>query len=69
MQSFDTETSNTVNSSRSDQALILGRAEDWPVGSCKTIELPDGRELALCNVGGEFYAIVGRVVGQTFLSV
>jgi 3-phenylpropionate/trans-cinnamate dioxygenase ferredoxin subunit len=56
MQSFD------INSPHSDQlveparAVDAGRAEDLPNGSSKTIELPEGRELALYNVHGEFYA-------------
>jgi 3-phenylpropionate/trans-cinnamate dioxygenase ferredoxin subunit len=38
------------------KAFDAGRVEHLPQGSCKTIELPAGRELALYNVNGEFYA-------------
>src|SRR5687767_14266702 len=38
-------------------AVDAGRAEDLPNGSSKTIELPEGRMLALFNVNGHFYAI------------
>jgi nitrite reductase/ring-hydroxylating ferredoxin subunit len=34
----------------------VGPVETLPVGRCATIELPDGDELALYNVAGEFYA-------------
>jgi nitrite reductase/ring-hydroxylating ferredoxin subunit len=37
-------------------AIEAGRAEDLPAGRSKTVELPDSHELALYNVGGEFYA-------------
>ncbi len=33
-----------------------GRVGELPAGSCKTVDLPGGRELALYNVNGEFYA-------------
>jgi nitrite reductase/ring-hydroxylating ferredoxin subunit len=38
------------------QAVDAGRVEDYPVGSCNTVALPEGRELTLYNVNGEFYA-------------
>jgi 3-phenylpropionate/trans-cinnamate dioxygenase ferredoxin component len=37
-------------------AFEAGRVEDIPEGTCRTIELPSKRELALFNVNGEFYA-------------
>jgi nitrite reductase/ring-hydroxylating ferredoxin subunit len=36
--------------------IIAGRATDVPPGRSATVELPDGAELALHNVNGEFYA-------------
>src|SRR5215208_1832447 len=45
MQSFDTR-----------QTLIVGRIEDLRPGACIRVALPDGDELAVYNVGGEFYA-------------
>jgi naphthalene 1,2-dioxygenase system ferredoxin subunit len=37
-------------------AVDAGPADDFPAGTCKTIDLPEGRELALYNIDGEFYA-------------
>ena len=45
MQSFDTK-----------QTFIVGRIEDIPPSACVSFELPDGSELAVYNVNGEFYA-------------
>ena len=45
MQSFDTE-----------QTFIVGRIDDLRPGTHVSFELPDGNELAVYNVGGEFYA-------------
>jgi len=53
MQSFDT---HDTDSERPGEAVEAGRVEDLPSGHCKTVELPAGRELALYNVNGEFYA-------------
>jgi nitrite reductase/ring-hydroxylating ferredoxin subunit len=53
MQSFDTH--NTDSEPPAD-AVDVGRVEDLASGHCKTIELSAGRELALYNVNGEFYA-------------
>ncbi|HYO92190.1 MAG TPA: Rieske 2Fe-2S domain-containing protein [Pyrinomonadaceae bacterium] len=36
---------------------MVGRPEDVPDGRGATVELLDGTELALYNVGGEFFAI------------
>jgi len=38
------------------QMIVIGRIEDLPPGRCATVELPNGNELALYNVDGEFYA-------------
>ena len=45
MQSFDTR-----------QTFIVGRVEDLRPGGCASFELPDGNELAIYNVDGEYYA-------------
>ena len=39
------------------RTVVAGRLEDLPLGSRKTVELPDEREIALYNINGEFYAI------------
>ncbi|MDQ2936298.1 MAG: Rieske 2Fe-2S domain-containing protein [Acidobacteriota bacterium] len=56
MQSFDTKDSDGASEIRNHQTISVGRVEDLPIGSRKTVELPEGRELALFNVKGEFYA-------------
>ena len=39
------------------RTIIIRRVEELPPGSCKSVELPQEREIALYNVDGEFYAI------------
>ena|SRR5687767_9201266 len=56
MQSFDTSSPDPDQTMELPRAVDAGRVEDLPNGSSKTIELPDGRELALYNVNGEFFA-------------
>jgi nitrite reductase/ring-hydroxylating ferredoxin subunit len=56
MQSFDTKSRDFGRLMETQQAVDASRVDDLPAGSCKTIDLPGGRELALYNVNGEFYA-------------
>ena len=56
MQSIDTHNHEADQLKEARKAVYAGRVEDLPHGSSKTIELPEGRELALYNVNGEFYA-------------
>jgi len=56
MQSFDTKSRDFGRLRETRQTVEAGRVADLPAGSCKTIDLPEGRELALYNVNGEFYA-------------
>jgi 3-phenylpropionate/trans-cinnamate dioxygenase ferredoxin subunit len=56
MQSFGTKDSDWASEIRNHQTISVGRVEDLPAGNRKTVELPEGRELALFNVNGEFYA-------------
>ena len=42
---------------REGQVVTVGRVGDVPEGRGATVELLNGTELALYNVGGEFYAI------------
>jgi nitrite reductase/ring-hydroxylating ferredoxin subunit len=37
--------------------VVVGRVEDVPPGHGATVELPNGSELALFNLGGEIFAI------------
>lgn len=57
MQSFDTDSDETEKAARSGQIVTVGHVEDVPHGQGVTVELSDGRELALFNVNGEFHAI------------
>jgi nitrite reductase/ring-hydroxylating ferredoxin subunit len=56
MQSIDTHNPDSEQLTEPQKRFDAGRVEDLPDGSCKTIELPAGRELAVYNVNGEFYA-------------
>jgi nitrite reductase/ring-hydroxylating ferredoxin subunit len=56
MQSSDTNSLDSDQPTEPSRTVDAGRAEDLPNGRSKTIELPEGHELALYNVNGEFYA-------------
>jgi nitrite reductase/ring-hydroxylating ferredoxin subunit len=55
MQSFDTKTD-----------VIIGRVDDLRPGACVSFELPDGNELAVYNVDGEYYATGGFASNNSF---
>jgi 3-phenylpropionate/trans-cinnamate dioxygenase ferredoxin component len=57
MQSFDTDNHTQKHSSEAAPTITAGYLADFPPGSRKTVELSDGRELALYNIDGELYAI------------
>jgi nitrite reductase/ring-hydroxylating ferredoxin subunit len=57
MQSFDTESDQPKPDRRSEHLFVVGPIEDLPEGSCKTLELPEGHQIAVFNVDGEFCAI------------
>jgi nitrite reductase/ring-hydroxylating ferredoxin subunit len=57
MQSFDTDDMDSKPATKLPCTIVVGRLEELPVGSRKTIELPNEREIALYNIDGEFYAI------------
>ena len=57
MQSFDAKLSNLRRPVREGTLVTVGRVADGPEGRSATVELKGGRELALYNVGGEFYAL------------
>ncbi len=56
MQSFNTEPDDVATPAANGQKLIVGAISDLQSGACARIELPDGHEIAVFNVGGEFYA-------------
>ena len=57
MQSFDTDTDDATPSPHRAQSLVVGDLDDLRPGTCVRFELPNGDELAVFNVDGEFYAI------------
>jgi len=56
MQSSTDKPEDSVKPTKVVQTIIAGRIKDLSPGRCATVELPNGKELALYNVGGEFYA-------------
>jgi nitrite reductase/ring-hydroxylating ferredoxin subunit len=56
MQSFNTEPDDTNTPLTTNRKLVLGAVADLQPGECARFELPDGDELAVYNVGGEYYA-------------
>lgn len=57
MQPYEQATGNSRRPERSGELVIAGRAPDLPLGCGATVELPQGKELAVFNVNGEFFAI------------
>ncbi len=56
MQSFSTDPDNLSKPPRSRKAIIVGSAEELTLGRCASLPIPDGGELALFKVDGEFHA-------------
>ncbi|HKZ01075.1 MAG TPA: Rieske 2Fe-2S domain-containing protein [Pyrinomonadaceae bacterium] len=56
MQSFDTKLADASAPAQKGRTITVGRVEDFPAGHSARIALSNGAELALFNVGGEFYA-------------
>jgi nitrite reductase/ring-hydroxylating ferredoxin subunit len=56
MQSFNTETDDAQTPGSATQTLIVCATGDLRPGACIRVELPEGDELAVYNVGGEYYA-------------
>ena len=56
MQSFDTKTDGGPPPSTHTETLVVGGIDDLRPGACISVELPDGSELAVYNVNGEYYA-------------
>ena len=48
---------NPKRPERAGTLVTVGRVEDVPEGRGATVELKNGRELALYNVGGRFHAV------------
>ena len=56
MQSFSTEPEDEPTSADAKQTLFVCPVEALPNGACRRFSLPNGDELAIYNVNGEFYA-------------
>jgi nitrite reductase/ring-hydroxylating ferredoxin subunit len=56
MQSFNTDSDDAPTPLTAGQKVIVGAIGDLPSGACARFELPDGDELAIYNVDGEYYA-------------
>jgi nitrite reductase/ring-hydroxylating ferredoxin subunit len=56
MQSFDTMSEDPTRPDGTVQTLTLDGIDELRPGACASVELPDGDELAVYNVSGEFYA-------------
>jgi nitrite reductase/ring-hydroxylating ferredoxin subunit len=57
MQQSDRGGFNPKRPERAGTLVTVGRVEDVPEGRGATVELKNGRELALYNVGGRFHAV------------
>ena len=57
MQPFGRRFVNPKRPAREGQLVTVGRVEDLPEGRGATVELLNGKELALYNVGGQFHAV------------
>jgi nitrite reductase/ring-hydroxylating ferredoxin subunit len=56
MQPFNTKLDDATTPVAADRKVELGAINDLQPGECARFELPDGDELAVYNVDGEFYA-------------
>ena len=56
MQSFNTNSGDPTRPDVTVQKLTVGGIDELRPGGCARFELPDGDELVVYNVSGEFYA-------------
>ena len=56
MQSFSTDSDDAPPASEKRQSFSVCLADALPKGSCRRFALPNGDELAIYNVNGEYYA-------------
>ena len=57
MKSLDDEPLNSKRPERQHRLISVCRVEDLPPGRGATVELTGGKELAIFNVNGEFFAV------------
>lgn len=61
MQSFDTDSNNTISHSETQrQGIEIAKAAEIGQGDAVLVELPNGETVALFNINGEFYATDNR---------
>ncbi len=56
MESCNSKPLDCGTATRTGQTIIVGPVEDLLPGRVARVDLPNGEELVLYNVGGEFYA-------------
>ncbi|HET9785740.1 MAG TPA: non-heme iron oxygenase ferredoxin subunit [Pyrinomonadaceae bacterium] len=56
MQSFNTKSDDAATPVAAERKVVVGAINDLRPGECARFELPDGDELAVFNVNGEYYA-------------
>ena len=57
MQSFDTKNNHSHAPVETNRTLTISAATELSAGASARLELPDGNEIAVFNIDGEFYAI------------
>ena len=57
MQSFDTKNDHSHAPVETNRTLTISAATELSAGASARLELPDGNEIAVFNIDGEFYAI------------
>lgn len=57
MQSFDTDNNDEARVARGNRHLQICASEELSAGSCSRFQLPNGDEVAVFNIDGEYYAI------------
>jgi 3-phenylpropionate/trans-cinnamate dioxygenase ferredoxin component len=57
MQSFDTDPVDAETLGSESQTIPVCAVSDLPPSACRRVLLPNGDELAIVNVDGEYYAI------------
>jgi 3-phenylpropionate/trans-cinnamate dioxygenase ferredoxin component len=56
MQSFGTEDDDTPNSTETERVFSVCAVDALPPGAVRRFALPNGDELAIYNIDGEYYA-------------
>lgn len=57
MQSFDTDSNDAETTPSQQQTISVCAVSDLPPNACRRLSLPNGDELAIVNIDGEYHAI------------